>query len=227
MSTDTALEKREFPERLRVPLRDTLKKYYSGTSLVEAFATDDSPARSTYYRLKSEFPADMTIIEEEARQLALQETDRQVTAFDAELFGVSVGVQRDAAKALGDAVTTLGSIARGATFEAKYMDGDEEKVKTIFTYPRDQIEAMKVLHGIARNGVAPNLAKYKVLAERIAGGGAPSSSRPRSALGVDAHFQSMSAVTKDGQTLTITMDETQEVVLEGEIVEEGTSPPST
>jgi hypothetical protein len=60
----------KMPDATRAGLIRGLRRYCSGGSIKQAFATDDTPYKSHYYRLKREFPAARLLLQIERAGIA-------------------------------------------------------------------------------------------------------------------------------------------------------------
>ncbi len=217
MNEQTALAKKDdlcIPEQERVVLRQILVLYYSGraASIQDAVAQVDGMGRTTFYKLKGDYPIEFEAISREAKAEAYKEKGDKQVAFDAEQFDVSVQLQRMAFEHLMDSLPKIADIAKG---EVRKVDVDG-KTKIIVPYPRDQNEAMKILQQIARGGVLPESAPGRV-GQML---GEPDEDDKQSGLPVlpiSAEFTSVVAKAADGTTVTVERGE----VIEGEVIDDG------
>lgn len=199
---------------MRAGLVRALRRYYSGMGFNESFADDTTPSKSSYYRLKGEYPSDIEVIEEEARQLALRDRDKEITAFDGELLDASVRIRRAATEGIEEIVPDLIAIAKGAVFTAKLRNSDgEEYERDIYCYPRDRVDAARLLMQVAQQGVVPELKARELVDDRVHGG---TSSFP--VLGTPVDFTEVKLTKPDGETITVSRSSDGDVI-DGETVE--------
>jgi hypothetical protein len=124
--------------------------------IAEVFAQVEPGLIDRYYGRKKAFPAEIAVIEREARDEARKERSFEREGFEAQQERMSWRLEERAGKALLEHLPELLRIARGEPRVVEVPDGDGGMMqKTIIPYPRDQIAACKVLLDIARNGILP------------------------------------------------------------------------
>ena len=148
-----------FGEGTGIALRQALLRHYLGASLSKAFEATKSVSRATYYRLRKEYPGEVSRIEGEAKKEALENMSDNLLSLRCAMTTCSVDIQRRAAEILIAGLAVIERIIRGEPeiLHLKVLrNGEEvEETRVIIPQPRDQIAAMRLVHAIARDGLLP------------------------------------------------------------------------
>jgi len=144
-------------------IEQALEAYYSGqaTSLIDAVESVENLGRSTFYKYRDEYAEEFALLETRVQIEAVQERRGIEQAFAREQLEISMRVQREASQAAADLLPTWMEIARGDVRTVRMPDGkdkagnDKTTEKKIIPYPRDMLEAAKLIVSVARDGLRP------------------------------------------------------------------------
>lgn len=144
--------------------------FLTGQSMREAFDSSDRMGRSTFYKLRAQFPDEVDATEEEARQRAIELRDAKREKFTAHREDAGIDVATTAAAGLQLAIPELVRIAQGKHVETKDSRG---RTKIIFTYARDIAQASALLHQLSKEGLWREDEAMPVLQQNKAGDALP------------------------------------------------------
>ncbi len=209
------LATQQLPEKEREAILEALVKYYSGgAKIADALTETEGISKSTYYNRKEQFPDEMDKLHAEARAKVLSERSGAQLAFEARILDQSYVLQEAAAQALLKLVPVLERTARG---EPRIVSvGGKEKM--IVPYPRDRVEATRLMMSIAKDGVMPEWLGRRRSVEAAK---PPVESRVPMipVLGISTNFSKVSATTPDGRVITATVERDGDVV-DGDVAEQ-------
>ena len=134
--------------------RETLVSYYvEGPPIARAFDQVEPGLIDRYYRRRKNYPKEIERLNREARTLALLERSGNEIAFESEQIEISQKIQRAAVEQVKSALPAIAKIAHGESRVVR--DKNTGKQKVMIAYPRDQIDAIKLLQSLARGGALP------------------------------------------------------------------------
>lgn len=195
-----------------------LHEYYSGKgSLTECLDREEECSAATYYRWSSKRPELVQELKALAKEKVAEQRSDADTAFLSKQLDISQDIQSQAFLLLQKALPALGEVALGRTREVMIGEGEDQEIKYVVTYPRDQVEAVKRLQELARGGVLPEGWLQKLQEDFEDKGleeGAPSLS-DLMGTGVPANFKKITAERKDGSSVSVEISDAD--YIEGEV----------
>ena len=133
-----------------------VEHHRDGVSLQRLFNRDDTPSSATYYRWRERFPDEFDGIDRQAQEKAAEERAARMTEFELAQEYRNAMARLSAADSLLQGLPKIGQIIRAEHLEDRWVDDEgNEHVKVKHIYPRDVIQAMKLLQEIARDGIIP------------------------------------------------------------------------
>ena len=194
--------------------REALVSYYvEGPPITRAFDLAEPGLIDRYYRRRKDYPEEIERLNQEARTLALLERSGDEIAFESEQIQTSQKIQRAAVEQIKSALPEIARIARGESRVVR--DEYTGKKKVMIVYPRDQLDAIKLLQSLARGGALPEGYRRGEVQAVPA-----QSTEPEpllDLLGVSTSFTSVTAQAPDGRRFTATLEAGD--VIEGEVKE--------
>ena len=182
--------------------RQALVSYYvEGPPIIRAFDQVEPGLIDRYYRRRKNYPEEIERLNREARTLALLERSGDEIAFESEQIQMSQKIQRATVEQIKSTIPNLASIARGESRVVRDRYIGKEKVMIV--YPRDQIDAIRLLQSLARGGVLPERYKRVEVAESA------QTTEPEpllDLLGVSTNFTSLTTHAPDGRKFTATLE---------------------
>jgi hypothetical protein len=189
----------------RAAFKEALTIYYSGKCrMVDAFAQVEPGLIDRYYRRKKKHPDEIERIDSEVRATVREERSSEQFAHEAWQWNASVDVQQLVGEHIKEVIDELLSIVRG---EAKVIHIEETgETKVTIPYPRDRINAARLLLDIARNGLLPKGFQPSSVSDVQKERGYEAVSR-LDLIGVNPNFTTISAMKPNGELITATVDD--------------------
>ena len=151
---DRLLKETTVRQRTAFHMREALTRYYLGLGTRGECLDDVSGcSETTYYRIRNEYPELVQAIDDSARLEALLRVSGEEIAFQGWQKRMSHVIQERATEALLDprVMEAMLQIILGKS-RTVVLDGTE---LPIIPYPRDQLEALRVVQDLARYGCLP------------------------------------------------------------------------
>jgi hypothetical protein len=198
-----------FTDRDRAAFKKALTIYYStGCSITDAFAQVESGLIDRYYRRKKKYPEEIEKIDAEARAATAEERSAQLTAFQSWQVMASIQIQKRASDILlTHLIPALERIAKGEPWDI--WDEKTGETKPVPIYPRDQIQAMRLMKSIAKEGILPRGYFRESLPEEKKEEEHKSYYPPIQFVGAQTDWTSISCTKPDGEVITVHTDDTE------------------
>lgn len=196
----------------RAAFKEALTIYYSGKCrIVDAFAQVEPGLLDRYYRRKKKYPDEIERIDAEVRAAVREEQSSEQLAHEMRQWNASVEIQDLVGEGIKKVIDELLGIVEG---EPKVVYIEETgKRKTIIPYPRDRINAARLLLDIMRNGLLPKGFQLSSVSDVQKERRYEAVSR-LDLIGVSPNFTTISAQKPNGEWITATIDDEEPAELE-------------
>lgn len=202
--------------RYVVAVTDVLTRYMLGEGrIIDLLENEPALSRTTFYRLKKEYPESWAELEASARRAALAARSIDRLAFEARQEHGSHDLREIAREITTEGLEYLRTIVRGGTYTVHILEYDPDiedyatRRKTVVIYPRDQIAAFNSALAAAQQGVMST----ELVPVRLDEPGSEEAPALPSFLGASADFTNVTLTAADGQRIVI------ERTRDGEVIE--------
>jgi hypothetical protein len=177
-----------------------VEHYATGASLNSILERDDTISRATYFRVKADQPELLLALERKARDTV---SELLSSTIDLNSLRDSAELQREATKALLMAIPKLAEIAQ----VKGWPDERADREGNINVYPRDIVEAVRMLHIIGKEGLISETLSYSRMKDRQSRPTVEDRPQLLPVISAGRDFKSLKATKPDGTEISVSVDQ--------------------